>query len=197
MRVHLDGARIFNAAVALGVSAAELAQEADSVQFCLSKGLGAPVGSILAGTKAFITEARRTRKTLGGGMRQAGIMAAAGLVALDEMVNRLAEDHVHARRLAEALASLPGIELDLETVQTNMVVFRVTDPRFTTDSFLSAVWARGIRLGAFENGRIRAALHHNVSAPDVQRAFEEIRGVLTPGPLRPQLHVAAPVCREV
>ena len=119
--VHLDGARLFNAAVALGIPAARLAAPADSVMFCLSKGLCAPVGSMLAGSAAFIAEARRNRKLMGGGMRQAGVLAAAGIVALESMVDRLADDHVNARRLAEGLASLPGLRVDLESVQTNMV----------------------------------------------------------------------------
>src|SRR6476619_3157607 len=114
--VHLDGARLFNAAVALAVGAPEITRHVDSVQFCLSKGLAAPVGSILAGDAAFITRARRVRKMVGGGMRQAGIIAAAGIVALEQMVDRLAEDHANARLLAEGLATFPQIKIDLATV---------------------------------------------------------------------------------
>src|SRR5579884_1746137 len=121
--VHLDGARIFNAAVALGVPVRELAAEVDSVQFCLSKGLSAPVGSIVAGSRDFIAEARRVRKLLGGGMRQAGIIAAAGILALTEMVDRLAEDHANAKRLAEGLAAIPTIAIEPETIETNILFF--------------------------------------------------------------------------
>ena len=124
--VHLDGARIFNAAAALGESVAALSRPADSVMFCLSKGLGAPVGSMLLGTRAFIEEARRWRKLLGGGMRQAGVLAAAGLVALEESPPKLLEDHANARRLAEGVAELPGVRIDPERVQTNIVIFDVS-----------------------------------------------------------------------
>jgi threonine aldolase len=123
--VHVDGARLFNAAVALGRDAREFAGPADSVTFCLSKGLGAPVGSIVCGGAPFVERARRVRKMLGGGMRQAGILAAAGLVALERMVERLAEDHANARTLAEALATMPGLVVDLASVQTNIVIVRV------------------------------------------------------------------------
>lgn len=123
--VHLDGARIFNAAVALGLPPAKIAAEADSVQFCLSKGLGAPVGSIVAGSEEFIISVRKQRKVLGGAMRQAGVLAAAGLVALETMIDRLPDDHQRARTLAAGLAGIPGVAVDLETVQTNIVVFKM------------------------------------------------------------------------
>lgn len=126
--VHLDGARIFNAQVALGVPASELCACADSVMFCLSKGLACPVGSVLCSSRAFIEEARQVRKILGGAMRQAGVLAAAGLVALDTMIDRLAEDHARARRLAEAIANMPGFSVDMETVQTNMVYVQTEQP---------------------------------------------------------------------
>src|SRR5215218_5328507 len=125
VKVHLDGARVFNAAEALGETVAALARPADSVMFCLSKGLGAPVGSLLLGDRAFVDEARRWRKLLGGGMRQAGVLAAAGLVALEETPPRLAEDHANARRLAEGVAELPGVKIDPERVRTNIVIFDV------------------------------------------------------------------------
>src|SRR5213078_5276264 len=125
LTVHLDGARIFNAAVALGVEAAEIAACADTVTFCLSKGLACPIGSIFCGSEADVEEARRWRKRLGGGMRQVGVLAAAGLIALDRMVDRLAEDHSNARTLAEGLAELPGVRCDLDRVQTNLVYFDV------------------------------------------------------------------------
>ncbi len=125
LAVHLDGARLFNAAVAQSIPAVELTRHVDSVSFCLSKGLCAPVGSVVCGSGAFIHQARRRRKLLGGGMRQAGVLAAAGLVALEEMIDRLAEDHHRARRLAEGLATIPGLVLDLVDVHTNMVFFEL------------------------------------------------------------------------
>jgi threonine aldolase len=126
LKVHLDGARIFNAAVALGVDVKSITQYADSVTFCLSKGLSAPVGSVICGSREFIAQARRYRKMLGGGMRQAGVLAAAGIVALEKMVDRLAEDHANARRLAEGLADMPGVTIDLDRVQTNILFFNLT-----------------------------------------------------------------------
>src|SRR5215212_5065592 len=131
--VHLDGARIFNASAALNESVARLARPADSVMFCLSKGLGAPVGSLLLGGGGFIEEARRWRKLLGGGMRQAGVLAAAGLVALEETPRRLSEDHANARRLAEGVAELPGVRIDPEGVRTNIVIFDVSGAALTAD----------------------------------------------------------------
>ena len=141
LAVHLDGARIFNAAVALGFTPAELAARADSVQFCLSKGLCAPIGSMVTGSAEFIVRTRRVRKMLGGGMRQAGVIAAAGLVALDTMIDRLAEDHVHAARLADGLATVPGLAVDPVAVRTNMVMFRVLDPALPHGEFIAR--ARG------------------------------------------------------
>src|SRR5207245_6324478 len=120
-----DGARIFNGGVALGRPAVDFGRAVDSISFCLFKGLGAPVGSLVCGSRDFVTRARRVRKMLGGGMRQVGVLAAAGLVALDSMVDRLAEDHANCRRLAEGVARLPRIQLDLATVQTNIAIFRV------------------------------------------------------------------------
>jgi threonine aldolase len=126
LKVHLDGARVFNAAVALGVDVKTIAQHADSVTFCLSKGLSAPVGSVICGSRDFIAQARRYRKMLGGGMRQAGVLAAAGIVALEKMIDRLAEDHANAKRLAEGLADMPGVTIDLDRVQTNIIYFNLT-----------------------------------------------------------------------
>lgn len=174
--VHLDGARLFNAAVALGVPAAELAAEVDSVMFCLSKGLSAPVGSMLCGTSAFVERARRMRKLLGGGMRQAGIIAAAGIVGLTEMVDRLAGDHTHARRLAAGLAHLRGLRVPpLDEVETNFVFFevldgagRVADP----GDFIARAGAAGVRLSQGDLGRVRAATHSGISAADIERTIE-------------------------
>jgi len=180
--IHLDGARLFNAAVALGVAAARIAACADSVQFCLSKGLGAPIGSVVAGDAAFIGRVRRVRKMLGGGMRQAGIIAAAGIVALERMVDRLAEDHANARRLAEGLAAIAGVRLDPGVVETNIVMFRVIDDRFTWQSFVTAARRHGLHIGELGHGRIRAVTHCGVAAADIDRALEIIDQVLRQGP---------------
>jgi len=183
LAVHLDGARLFNAAVALGVPAAEIARHADSVQFCLSKGLSGPVGSVVTGEGIFIERVRRWRKLLGGGMRQAGIIAAAGIVALEEMVDRLADDHSQAQRLARGLALLPGLLLDPATVQTNVVLFRVTDDRFTWRTFLQATRAAGLRLSELGRGRIRAVTHSGVGPADIDEALAIVDEVLRRGPL--------------
>lgn len=175
--LHLDGARIFNAAVALAVPVHELAAAADSVQFCLSKGLAAPIGSMLVGCGEFVAAARRVRKMLGGGMRQAGMVAAAGLVALDEMVDRLAEDHRNARRLADGLAELPGFEIDAPAVRTNIVLFRLSGPDAAPAAFVSAARERGVALLEFGHGRIRAVTHSGVGAGDVDRALELLASV--------------------
>src|SRR5215210_277040 len=142
--VHLDGARIFNAAVALGETVAALARPVDSVMFCLSKGLGAPVGSMLLGPKDFIAEARRWRKLLGGGMRQAGVLAAAALIALEETPARLHEDQRNARRLAEGLSELPGVRIDPERVQTNIIIFDVSGTGQTADEICARLQERGV-----------------------------------------------------
>lgn len=180
--VHLDGARIFHAAIAQHVSPAEIAQYANSIQFCLSKGLSAPIGSIVVGEASFVKRVRNVRKMLGGGMRQEGIIAAAGIVALEQMVDRLAEDHTLARYFAEGLARLPGIQIDLDTVQTNIVIFRVVDDRFSWQSFIIAVHRRGLNLGELGHGRIRAVLHYNVTRKDVDDALDIIHEVLCRGP---------------
>ena len=180
--VHIDGARIFHAAVATGISAAEIAQYANSVQFCLSKGLSAPIGSIVAGDAVFIEKIRRVRKLLGGGMRQAGIVAAAGIVALEQMIDRLAEDHANAHRLAEGLATIPGIQIDLSTVQTNIVIFRVVDDRFNCRTFITSAHQRGLNLGEIGRGRIRAVLHYGITAKDIDGAIDIIDGILHQSP---------------
>jgi threonine aldolase len=166
--VHMDGARIFNAAVATGVPAERIAAHADSVQFCLSKGLSAPIGSILAGAAGFVEKARRVRKMLGGGMRQAGVFAAAGLVALNSMVDRLTEDHQHAARLAAGLAEVDGIDVDPASVTTNIVLFRVNG--LHVNGFLHAAEQRGLAMTEFGHGRVRAVTHRGVSAVDVSAA---------------------------
>lgn len=176
--VHMDGARIFNGAVASGVPAARIAGHADSVQFCLSKGLSAPIGSILAGQADFIGRARRIRKMLGGGMRQAGVIAAAGLVALTTMIDRLAADHEHAAQLAKGLADVPGIQIDPGTVTTNIVLFRVTAEGVDENAFLRAARQRGLAMGEFGHGRIRAVTHRGVSSADVSGAVAVVAEVL-------------------
>jgi threonine aldolase len=175
--VHLDGARIFNAAVALNESVAALARPADSLMFCLSKGLGAPVGSMLLGARGFIEEARRWRKLLGGGMRQAGVLAAAGLVALEESPPRLAEDHSNARRLAEGVAELPGVKIDPERVQTNIVIFDVAATGLAADEICARLRdAHGVLASGFGDS-IRMVTHYDVSRGDIERALVALRAV--------------------
>lgn len=175
--VHLDGSRIFNAAVALHTNVKEFARYADSVQFCLSKGLAAPVGSLVCGSKEFIARARRARKMVGGGMRQAGIIAAAGIVALTEMVDRLAEDHQTARELAEGLVDLPRMQLDLETVQTNMVIFGWQNPSPKGPSLAQTLAREGVKVGDLGNGRFRAVTHYGISQEDIREALHIMRRV--------------------
>lgn len=166
--VHLDGARLFNSAVAQGVSASALAKPADSVMFCVSKGLSAPVGSLLCGSKEFAAKARRVRKLFGGGMRQAGILAAAGIVALETMVDRLKEDHVNARRLAVGLAKLPGLALDLEAVQTNIVFADVSASGLSGKQFEERLAQRGVKTIALDARRVRLVTHRHVTQRDVE-----------------------------
>jgi threonine aldolase len=175
LKVHVDGARIFNAAVALGVAPAVLARGADTLTFCLSKGLSAPVGSVLVGSAAVIDEARRYRKMVGGGMRQAGVLAAAGLVALQDGVARLAEDHRRARSLADGLARVPGLQIDLSTVQTNIVRFDVGGLGHTTSSFIEALRLRGVRVsgGAAPSG-VRMVAHRHIDDEAVGEALAAI-----------------------
>ena len=175
LRVHVDGARIFNAAAALDVPVADLVQGADSVQFCLSKGLGAPVGSLLLGSHDYIHEARRVRKMVGGGMRQAGVLAAAGHVALDEIPPLLPQDHANARLLAELLSDTPGLAVDPDAVATNLVFFDIGPELGPPSVFAARLEDAGVRLVGFdETGRCRAVTYHQVSTDDIQRAGEII-----------------------
>src|SRR5277367_4295150 len=167
--VHLDGARVFNAATALGISVAELTSGFSSVMFCLSKGLCAPVGSMLVGSRGFIEQARLVRKALGGGMRQAGILAAAGLIALEEMPKRLAEDHANARFLAESLAELPQVEIDLTTVQTNIVIFTVRGYPDPTP-ILEKLRQRGVVAGTAADHQVRFVTHNDVDRASCEEA---------------------------
>ena len=173
--VHLDGARLFNAAVALGRPAAEFARDVDSVTFCISKGLAAPVGSVICGSAELVERARRWRKMLGGGMRQVGVLAAAGIVALERMVDRLAEDHVNARRLAEGLAKLPGLRIDLASVQTNIVIVRVERGAAATGDLVKGCAARKVKVHAMGPAAIRCVTHKDVDAEDISRALEAFR----------------------
>ncbi len=187
--VHMDGARIFNAATALGVPVSTLAQQVDSMMFCLSKGLSAPVGSIVVGSREFIHKAHRMRKLLGGGMRQAGIIAAAGIVALEQMVERLAEDHEHCKQLAYGLADYSQIEIDVERVVTNIVNFAVLNTqqqRLTheeTMQFLTKAQEHGVLMGTIGEGTIRAVTHYGLDAQDIQTALTGIRRALIDMPL--------------
>ncbi|HNR38458.1 MAG TPA: GntG family PLP-dependent aldolase [Acidobacteriota bacterium] len=178
--VHLDGARIFNAAASLGVPAAAIACLADSVMFCLSKGLAAPVGSMVVGDAGFIHRARKMRKLMGGGMRQAGILAAAGIVALTEMVPRLSEDHHQARRLAEALAARPELELAPDRVDINMVFvrFRPGCGAEPEARFVAALRRLGILTYPPEGGRVRFVTHHDVTAADIDRVIARLEPAL-------------------
>src|SRR5258708_14367731 len=184
VKVHMDGARIFNAATALDVPVSNLARTVDSMMFCLSKGLSAPVGSMVVGSKAFIYKAHRMRKLLGGGMRQAGIIAAAGIIALEQMVGRLAEDHENGQRLAHGFADYPQIEINVERVMTNTVNFsllnaqhqRITDAE--TLQFLDKAREHGVLMGTMGEGTIRAVTHYGISADDISTALAGIRRAL-------------------
>jgi threonine aldolase len=173
--VHLDGARLFNAAVALKRPAADFARDVDSVTFCVSKGLAAPVGSVICGSADFVERARRWRKMLGGGMRQVGILAAAGIVGLERMVDRLADDHTNARRLGEGLAKLPGLRVDLASVQTNIIILRVERGAAATAELVKGCAARKVKVHAMGPAAIRCVTHKDVDADDISRALEAFR----------------------
>lgn len=182
LQFHVDGARLWNAAVALNVSPARLLQEADSVSVCLSKGLGGPVGSVVAGSQDFIKRARRNRKILGGSMRQAGVIAAAGIVAVSEMVERLADDHANAQMLAKGLAAMDGIEIDPTTVDTNLVFFELEERDDITPAQLSnALKARGVLLNPVGGRRLRAVLNYHVTQEDVTRTLQAVQSILVDG----------------
>jgi len=176
LKVHLDGARVFNAAVALGVPACALTQNSDSVALCLSKGLSAPVGSLLCGSKDFVERARKFRKMLGGGMRQAGVIAAAGIVALETMVDRLAEDHANARRLAQGLAGIEGITLAQDDIPTNIVMFHLS-PELSVVEFVEGLERAGVKIGLRDGRPFRAVTHRMVSSTDIDEALTRIEAV--------------------
>jgi threonine aldolase len=175
--VHLDGARIFNAATALGRPVAEITKKFDSVMFCLSKGLGAPVGSMLLGNKAFIEKARAYRKALGGGMRQAGVLAAAGLIALEKMPERLKEDHDNAQVLARGLAEMAGIKIDPRKVATNILVFNISETRMNTAEFSRRLAERNVLAAGIDPENMRFVTHMDVSQQDCESALEVIRQI--------------------
>ena len=177
LRVHLDGARIFNAAVALGVDARDIAGCADTVTFCLSKGLACPIGSIFCGSEEDVEKARRWRKRLGGGMRQVGVLAAAGLIALDHMVDRLAEDHANARTLAEGLSELPGVSCDLSRVETNLVYFDLD--RIKAAEFTDECAKRGVLGDLSGTHRMRFVTHYGITGQDVQEVLRTCAEVLS------------------
>jgi threonine aldolase len=178
--VHLDGARIFNASVALGRPVRDLARWCDTITFCFSKGLGAPVGSVVCGTEEVIARARFNRRILGGSMRQAGHLAAAAIVALDTMVDRLADDHRHARQVAEALAELPGVEVNLPLVRTNMVYFVLKSEHMSADEFCDRMEERGIqvRVAEMKGPRFRFVMYHDIDDAAVATVCQALREVL-------------------
>lgn len=177
VRMYLDGARLFNVAVATGLDLATLARPFDLISVALSKGLGCPVGSVLSGDSATIAAARRIRRRLGGAMRQSGIVAAAGLYALDHNIARLAEDHANARLIASGVNDLPGVRLDFATVQTNIVIFHLDESREDAASFVARARRRGLLLSAFAARTVRLATHLDVDRADCQRAAEIIAGL--------------------
>jgi threonine aldolase len=181
LKVHLDGARIFNAVVALEIDVKEFTRHVDSLSFCLSKGLAAPVGSIVCGSKEFIGEARRNRKVLGGGMRQAGIIAAPGIVALDKMIARLAEDHENARRLAEGIAQIKGLRIDLSRVKTNIIYFDVTNEGINVEQLQAGLEQRGIKALPTGTDRFRMVTHYGIEGDDIDRTVAALKEVVAGG----------------
>ena len=178
LSIHLDGARVFNAAIALGVDVTELTCHADSVSFCLSKGLSSPVGSLICGSRDFIAEARRNRKVLGGGMRQSGIIAAAGITALEQMVDRLEEDHENAKLLAEGIARIQGLTIELKRIQTNIVYFDMADKQFDSGTLVTQLAERGIKILQVAPSRLRAVTHYGISAEDIDLVLVAISEIM-------------------
>ncbi len=180
LKVHIDGARIFNASIASGHPVARIAEKADTLMFCLSKGLGAPVGSMLAGTSQAIARARHFRKRLGGGMRQAGVLAAAGLIALEEMPARLAEDHANAKWIAQQLAKIPGLSINAEKVRTNIVVFDIAGTGLAFAGLSAQLKSKGVLISTAGGTRARIVTHLNVSRKDCETALQAMEEVLAP-----------------
>lgn len=178
LSLHLDGARIFNAAVTLSVDVKKFTQNVNSLMFCLSKGLSAPIGSMVCGNLEFITEARRTRKVLGGGMRQAGIIAGAGIIALEKMIERLKEDHINARRLAEGITEIPGLTIEIDRVKTNIIYFDLISEKLTTDEFLTKLEGKGVKILSTGPSRFRMLTHHGISSGDIYKTLKALRKVM-------------------
>ena len=174
LKLHLDGARVFNAAISQQVPLSAITSDYDSVSFCLSKGLGAPAGSLLVGSREFITRAHRWRKMAGGGMRQVGILAAAGIHALEHQVERLAEDHLHAMRLAEGLVGIKGLNIDLDTVETNMVF--ISTELEMQPQLIAFLKEKGILVGGY--GQLRLVTHHDIEAADIPRVIEAFKAAM-------------------
>jgi len=179
LRFYMDGARIFNAAVSLGVDVKEFTKHVDNLMFCLSKGLSCPVGSLVVGSCDFVERARKNRKVLGGGMRQAGIIAAAGIVALETMVDRLADDHCNARFLAEGCAKIDGLGIDLARVQTDMVILDILGLGVEDAMFTSALKAKGVLAGAIGKGKVRFVTHRGIERKHVKHALRAIEEVVS------------------
>jgi threonine aldolase len=178
IKLHIDGARLFNAACALDVKARDLVAPADSVTICLSKGLAAPAGSVVCGDSDFIAKARRVRKVLGGGMRQAGVLAAAGIVALTEMVDRLVEDHENAKKLALALAEIPNLKVDPETVKTNIVYIEITQEQMTAETLVKRLDNNGVMVLPTEERKIRAVTNYHIRPWDIDNVIGIFKRVL-------------------
>ena len=179
LSVHLDGARIFNAAVALNVGVKKLTHGVDSVAFCLSKGLSAPVGSVICGTGDFIYRARRARKVLGGGMRQSGIIAAAGIVALEKMIDGLAEDHANAKKLAAGIAQIDGLKIDVNRAKTNIIYFAMDTDRLTDDQLVQRLDKRGVRFLTLGKNMFRMVTHCGISSEDIDKTLQELEKTIT------------------
>jgi threonine aldolase len=177
LKLYMDGARIFNAAVALKVNVQEFTRHVDNLMFCLSKGLSCPVGSVVVGTREFIDKARKVRKVLGGGMRQAGIIAAAGIVALETMIDRLEDDHVNAKRLAEGIAKIEGIAVDMERVQTNMVLFDISGLGVADELFLSKLKEKSILALTTAKNKVRMVTHRGIEKEHVDKALAAVETV--------------------
>jgi threonine aldolase len=178
LKIHVDGARFFNAAIALGIEPDILAARADSVSFCLSKGLAAPVGSMVCGSREFVNEARRVRKLVGGGMRQAGVLAAAGIVALTHMVERLADDHANARKLAEGLANTADIVIDPDQIKTNIVFFDLVRQDLTAQQLVAKLDTEGVKMLPAGPQRLRAVTHYHITSKDIDYTIDALSKIL-------------------
>jgi len=179
IKVHMDGARLFNACIALDISADRITEHVDSITFCLSKGLASPIGSVICGSANFISEARRIRKSLGGGMRQTGIIAAAGIVSLNHMISRLKDDHENARYLANGLYELPGIDLNINYVPTNIIFFNFNHPDLSSSDLVKHMQSHGILFSDYNGKHCRLVLHHGISRYDVEKVIDVFNKLLS------------------